>query len=266
MNNFSVGDYCMFNPLVGHPVKGRKLGYIPQMSTKYFQDDKRYVNIVIEDVYGKWEIKDQLNDHGHMGISGADWNNADEKDVEYFKKPIEYFQNILPNKLKVNTTLHTTDVVNAAKAILEPTKRDLLVFEGSLISYLLQLEKIFDIIAYSYPNTLKYDEDRYTNADSKQGAYYATKYTYWDIIYQPRLSWQSVKNRSKGLKEYVDSPRNVLWDSRGTELRLAIVLYGETISDWIDCGICGDETPIDEKSYVDMLKDVDRIVNQVITF
>jgi hypothetical protein len=267
---FREGSFCMFTPPSNHPLQKRKLGKILELSTSYIQNFIHYKNLVIEDVYGKWEIKTPIkyknnNDIDLSGISGPYWEDKDSiKDVEYFTKPIEYFQSVLPPKLKCQTSLHTKETIEAAKQLLKPPVRDLLAFERSLIGDLLNLKNIFSKIAYSIPKTLK-DTQRYSSSDSKQGAYYATSDTYSDIIFQYQISSASAKNRMKGLKEYIDCPRNKLSEKRGEELRIAIVLFGETICNWIQDDNTGDETEIEEIDYIDLLKQTDNIVQRAIS-
>jgi hypothetical protein len=255
----------MFTTPKGHPQQERKLGKIIEISSPYSQGKEQYQNVVIEDSFGKWELKEQINHTSRnqwdlSGLSGAWWEDASEiaaKEIAYHQKDTSYFKNLFPNQLNpVNK--------ETAKAILKPLTKDYLEREISFITDLEQMIKIYSKLMYSCPITLKQDDDNYTNADSKQSCYYVTKDTFEDIVYQPKLCWESRRNKSHGHKEHISHPRQILSDNRIEELQIAIILISEKISDAIDFGICGDEEAIDEIDYIELLKEAGKIRQRTI--
>lgn len=258
------GMFCMFTTPKGHPQEARKLGKIVEISSPYFQGKETYQNIVIEDSFGKWELKQQTNhtkanEWDLSGLSGAWWEEDSEiaaKERTYHQKDISYFKNLFPNQLKLK--YYTKENIVLAKEVLKPLTKDYLEREISFITDLESMIKIYSKLMYSYPRTLKQD-DNWTNADSKQSCYYVTKDDFEDIVYQPKLSWCSRRNKARGLTEHINHPRQVLSDNRIEELQIAIVLISEKISDAIDFGLCGDEEAINEFDYIELLKEAGRI-------
>jgi len=269
------GMYCCFTSVMPHPLPNiRKMGKLIELSTPYTQNNERYINYVIEDSYGKWETKQPVvrGEWDLSGLSGFDWSSLDEylkinkenfqADIEYFRKDVSYFQKLLPSKF--NNPLPSTTKVDTAISLLQDPTLHKPELERSLIMMMCRLEKIFKQIAYKYPYTLKTQDTHFYHADHKQGAYYATISTFDDVIYQHELSWQSVKNMRSMHKTFTGNPRNIVSPNRTEELRISILLYGESISNWICNGFSGDEDPIDELEYIDLLKEAGTIVQRAI--
>jgi hypothetical protein len=257
-------SFCWFL----HPkTEKTTLGQIVEISSPYVQGKENWRNVVINSESGQCEIKSKTKqlfpfDNFTLDyLSGIDLKDNKVWDaLEYFKKPAEYFQNLLPPKLI------TTKDIEGAKSILKEPKRNLLVYEPCFVYDLQKLNTILSEITYSYPITLKTIEDTYYgNCDSKQGAYYYKHDFFEDIIYRYKINAGCRKNEFKGLTECIGEPRIPLSQDRIEELRIAIVMIGENVSNEI-CSDLADSTPMEEVDYVDLLKETDTIVKRAIEY